>query len=358
MKNSVTLNLKESTMIIINLICIKLLFNFPQRLVINSGNAAWIQIIYVSLIMTVLFFITTIAYRRCSNMSIIGLSEKIGGKPLKAVVGLIVSGVLLLNIVPIIRNYPDMVKLVLLPNTPIEMILLIFTVVIGIAVYVGMDAIARIHAIVVPIVLIIMAAFYIFLIPHVKVYNLFPILGNGANRIFGKGLLGIEFFDDILVLNLLLPYMQNADDAKKTGYRAIIISSALAIIMILIYGLIYPYPSSGKFIAPIYQLTRLVGIGDFFQRFEAFFEFVWSLGVFLYLSFYISVICMVWKESFDLKYERPLIYPITALAAILAFNVKDTQEIILEYWYFAAGMLSVIFILPIIIPVIYKIKNK
>ena len=65
------------------------------------------------------------------------------------------------------------------------------------------------------------------------------------------------FTNDILVLNLLLPYMQNADDAKKTGYRAIIISSVLAIIMILIYGLIYPYPSSGKFFAPIYQLTTL-----------------------------------------------------------------------------------------------------
>ena len=77
MKNQITLNLKEITMIMINLISVKLFFTYPKRLILNSGNAAWIQIIYVSLIMLGIFYITVFAYKRCGNKSILDLSDKI-----------------------------------------------------------------------------------------------------------------------------------------------------------------------------------------------------------------------------------------------------------------------------------------
>ena len=353
-----TLNSKEITTVLINVIGVKLFFTFPKRLIINSGNAAWLQMIYVSLLMLLIFWVSIKIYQKCGNVNIIGLSERIGGKGLKAVTGLLVTFVLFVNLATTMRSFPELVKMVLLPKTPIEVILIVFAVVVGIAAFGGIDAISRIHAIFVPIVIAILAVFFLFLLVHIEIYDIFPIFGKGTYNIFVKGISFLDFFDDILILNLLLPHIQNMDTAKKAGLKAIILSGAAAVLILLLYCLVYPYPSSEKILIPVYQLTRLVGIGDFFQRFEAFFEFIWSFCIFLYSSLYVAVICNVWKECFDLKYSTPLIFPIISITTIASFAGHNMQEIAYGYEYINIIVLLISFVLPLVFAAIYKNKTK
>ena len=358
MKKLYKFDSKEITTLLINVIGVKLFFTFPKRIIINAGNAAWIQMIYVSLLMILIFWASIAIYKKCGNVNIIGLSEKIGGKALKAITGVLITFALFVNLASTVRSFPEMVKMVLLPKTPIEVIVLIFAVVAGIAAFGGIDSIARIHAIFVPIVLGILAVFFVFLLPHIKLYNIFPILGKGTYNIFGKGTLFLDFFDDILILNLLLPHLKNMNEAKKAGFRAIIISGAAAILITLLYCLVYPYPASQNSLIPVYQLTRLVGIGDFFQRFEAFFEFIWSFCILLYSSLYLAVIANVWKESFDLKYATPLIFPIIAVTTILSFGTHSMQDIGFRKEYINIIVLVISFIVPILYAAIYRKKMK
>lgn len=357
MKEKQIFNLKEITMMMINLVTVKLFFGFPKRLILNSGNAAWIQVIYIFALAAVLFFILAFLYKACPKESLISLSGKIGGKGLKSFVGMIVSLVLFLNFSATVKSYPDMVKMALLPEAPIEMILLLYAVTICAAAYMGTEPIARIHAVFIPGVLTVMGVFFVFLIPHFKLYNIFPILGNGVRSIFADGFWGLELFGDLLVLTQLMPYLKEKGDAKKSGIRAVAVGGAAAFFLVLSYGMIYPYPSSEKFVVPIYQLMRLVGIGDFFQRFEAFFEFVWTPAVFLYSSLYLSVICMTIKESFDLKYEKPLIIPIMAITMVLSFDIKDMGEAIEFYKAITIITTSTAFLLPAIVTGIYRKKQ-
>lgn len=354
MKKNTSLDIKEITTILINAFCIRLFFTFPKKVVVISGNAGWINIIFVSLIVFGFFFLTTLAYKKCGTLNILEMSERIGGVPLKTFIGLCIITVLFLGLSGTLRSYLEMVKMILLPNTPIEIILGIFAVVIGLTAFAGLESIARIHAIFVPIVLAILGVFFIFLFPHIKVTNIFPILGKGTYNIFVRGIENIDLFDDFLILNILLPYLKNADQAKRAGYRAIIISSAVALFVLLFYCLVYPYPSSEKFLVPVYQLTRLVGIGDFFQRFEAFFEFVWSFSVFLYSGLYTLAICLVFKDTFNLKYEKPLIPTVISIITILSFTSYSMEEIVFNYWFLSLFIILVSFGLPIVMPVIYK----
>lgn len=358
MKKGFSLDKKELSSLLINVLCVKILFTFPKRMIITSGNAAWIQMIYLSLIMIIIFSLILWSYKKVPAMDIIELSEKIGGKPLKIIIGLLVSLALFFNLASVLRGYPDMIKMVLLPDTPIEVVLIILAVVTAIAAYFGIEAIARIHSIYIPIFVGIIAIFFVFLLPHAESVNIFPILGKGPKNLFFTGLESIDFFDDILILNLLLPYAKNKKEAKNASIKAIFISSIIAIGLLLIYALIYPYPSSQKFIVPIYQLTRLVGIGDFFQRFESFFEFVWSISVFLYSALYLRLICNVWKRSFYLKYETPLLVTMIAITTIFSYTSQNLQEIVFNYWYITVFMLLMAFVLPICLPLIYKIKKR
>ena len=95
---------KKMTTLLINVISVKMLLTFPKVMIINSGNAAWIECIYNTLIVIGLFWITTKLYR--SNKNIIQLAEMIGKKWLKIIVGVVVFVVLLINYSSIIRIFP------------------------------------------------------------------------------------------------------------------------------------------------------------------------------------------------------------------------------------------------------------
>ncbi|MBD9025461.1 MAG: hypothetical protein EGR09_01105 [Clostridiales bacterium] len=91
----VMIDRKKMTTLLINVISVKMLLTFPKIMIINSGNAAWIECIYNTLIVIGLFWITTKLYR--SNKNIIQLAEMTGKKWLKIIVGVVVFVVLLIN---------------------------------------------------------------------------------------------------------------------------------------------------------------------------------------------------------------------------------------------------------------------
>jgi len=241
--DKIKLNSKEINMIMVNVLSVKLLFTFPKKLIVLAGNAAWIQIIYMSLLMLGVFLIISLAYRKCPNKSIVELSEDIGGKYLKIFIGVSVSIALFLNLASTIRSFPELVKMVLLPDTPLELILIIFALTVSVGAYLGIESIAIIHSIIIPLVLGLLALFFVFFLPNMDYINIMPVLGKWSYNIFVKGLSGIDFFDDIIILNLLIPYMDSPADFKKNGIKSIAVSSLLVFLIVLAYVLIYPYPS-------------------------------------------------------------------------------------------------------------------
>lgn len=317
---------KMMTSLLVNLISVKMLLTFPKIMITNSGNSAWIELIYNSIIVFLIFLLTASLYK--SKENVIELAEKAGGKWLKAVVGIMVFVVLIINYSSIIRIFPETVKIVLLQDFKIEVIIPIFMVAIGIGAYLGIEAIARVNKIFMMLAGVVLVGSVLLLVPYFNIKNIFPILGNGAYSIFVSGINTISLFADILVLNVLLPHLKNYKKAAKSGKRAILISSAVGIVIMLSYCLVYPYPVSGEFIIPVYQLSRVIRLGNFFSRFEVIFQFVWSILVLIYSSVYVYTICCVWQTTFDLKYYKPLILPVILISGIVAMLPSSVVDLI------------------------------
>lgn len=344
-------------MLLTNAISVKLFLSFLHNMVCTSGNAAWLQCIYVSLAALLIFVGTYKLYAKYGSLSIIELAQIAGGKPLKTAVGLLVCAVLTANIAMTVRLFPESVKIYLLPNTPTEFILLFLAVAVAVGAYCEIEALSRLHAIIVPVSAAAMCVFFLLVLPNCRTDNLFPILGTGAYNIFVRGFERISVFSDILLLNLLLPYCKSAKTAVKCGFRAIAASGAFAIAITLLYATAYPYPTSKYFIMPVYQLIRLVRVGDFFQRVESIFEFIWSVSTMLYISVYICVICMVWRKIFALKHQKPLVAPITIIIFAIALMPSSTGALLSGENSAKSIMCIAAFTLPPLFAVICAIKG-
>lgn len=329
--------------LIVNAIFVKVLLTFPKYIVENSANAAWIQILY-NLIIALLFYCFIMRFYRGKRNFI----EMCGSKT-KIITGIAVLAVLIINFVPVIRIFPETVKAVLLKETKTEVIVIAMAIAVIFGARLGISAIARIHRMFLPVAGVVLALFMLFLIPFYRIEYITPILGNGARQIFVNGLSSMSLFSDLIILNLLTPYCKNLDAAKRCGKFAIITAGTAAVIITLVYCLTFTYPASQNFIIPMYQMARLVHLSSFFSRFEAFFEFVWSILIFLYCALYLYMISYTVQITLSLKYVKPLIFPMGVIVFMLSLlpdsmmAMLGIEEILVRYSFIPVFALFVIF---------------
>lgn len=337
-----------------------MLLSFPRSLITNSANAAWIQLIYCT-IAVVLFFLT-ISRLYHGNRNILEIAHICGGKGLKIITGIAVFLLLGMNLVNISRECSEIIKAVLLKNVNDRIVILLFGIVCSICAVLGIEALGRVHFLFMPIAAAVLIIFLLLLIPYYRLENAAPLLGAGLSKIFGSGLSGLSLFSDLLLLNILIPNTQNLSTAASCTLKALIISGVLSVIIMLAFCLSYPYPSSQNFINPVYQLSRMIHLSGFFSRFEAFFEFTWTILLFLYASVYLFTMSQCLCQAFSLRYSRSVVpaVAIIAFAPVMLpsdrFEAFDLQKYCDNYAFIPAFIILLIF--AIISRYIAKNKHK
>lgn len=346
---------KELTSILINAIHTKMLLTFPRAVVMNSGNAAWIQLLYNFAVAAALFFITITLYR--SKKSVIELADMFGGRALRIIVGMAIFVLLTLNFVNVIRIFPETIKIVLLQDMRLEIITAIFVLAVILGAYAGLESIARIHYLFLPIAAIMFLVFIAMLLPYYDFDNIMPIFGNGAKSILVSGFNSISLFSDMLLLYVLIPSSQNLDEAKQSGTKAFLIGGGVSVIIIFAYCLTHPYPVSGEFMLPVYQMARMIHLSSFFSRFEPFFQFVWTILILLYSALYIYVISYVWQITFNLKSEKPIIIPAALICYAIAMLPESIISGIKAQQIMNTAVYPAAFAIPLIFAVLSRVKT-
>jgi hypothetical protein len=195
--------------------------------------------------------------------------------------------------------------------------------------------------------------------PFYDVNNLFPVLGNGIKPLLGKGFLLISNFSGITILFLINPFLKTHKSFKIVGYSSIIISGVLFFLSVLCYLLVYPSTLAIENFLPIYQISRLMEYGRFFQRIESIFVLIWASSALLYLSAVFFLVIHVFQKTFRLEYYRPLIWPfIIIIFAISLIPPNLVDVIILESSYFRKFIWIMVFIMPIVLLLIARLRRN
>lgn len=349
---------KELTATLVNLVVAKMFFTYPRVMVMISGNAAWIQMIYVTLLSFLLYFIINKTMKNVEKQSIFEMAEKVGGAPFRVIIGTAVLIILVLNLSSEIRVFSESIGMVLLPNASTKTIMLLFIIAIGIGAFIGVNSICRIHSLIMPIIAVVMLFFLVVLIPYADINNIFPIFGTGTQNIFLKGTESIYVFADLMTIYIILPLCKNKDDAAKSVKYSFLIGGAVSTAVIAIYTLVYPFPESKAFVIPSYQLARMANVGFYFQRFEAFFEFSWSIAMLLYASYYLYVICYAFTQTFKVKYYREIILPIVLLSASIGFMSGDILSFLENKYLISRTASPFLYAIPLFLGILYNIRRR
>lgn len=350
---------RETTSLIVIAMTTQLFLGFPREMSVEGGTAAWIIPIYLGVITSILFFFISKLYKSFEGKDIFDIAEIAGGNFLRILVGLIFVTNYIFIFSITLRAYGENVKIISLVHSPLSFVILVFILGAVIASYFGIEAIGRICAIVLPIIIF---GFIIIVAGNVKSFkidNLLPIMGNGPAVIFVKMLPRISMFSSLSVLYLLAPFVGKNKDFKRIGFSSIIFSCIFLTIGVLTYILVVPYPTNTENVLPFLHMSRYVSYGRFFQRIESIFLFAWSITALIYLSFALYFLIYTIKKTFKLKYYRPLIIPIAVVSFTLSLMpVSLLTSLQLDVKIFRQYAWIVTFVIPIVVLMAAKLVER
>lgn len=328
---------RDIYLVLINLLIVRIFSRFPSIFPKTSGNAAALSALWSGFVAFGVIFLITELCSRNKTANLIVAAHRAFGKWGGYIVSAIVTLCLFVSAVITLGELSQLAKDISFPTAPFWFVLLFFAVAAVCGVFGGIGAISRMHGFFVPTVIVVLVLLILSVVFSGDATMLFPILGNGAEAVFGKGLSGTILYTDILLFFLICPGNNIEEFTKKKVLTASAIGIFLSVMFIFALNLSVSPSVSAEGSFPVYHVLKEVYYGRFFQRIDAIMLLISSLSGMLYLSLNVATLSLISKEIF--KTDRVFLISVAYMFFITVFaflsNVFSSK--ILGYLTFVLG---------------------
>lgn len=318
MSGNKMISLKQFMLLVILFTMGSSILLIPTSLASEARQDAWITAILgigVGMLLALLY--STIG-RRSQNMTIVQYSEKVLGKWIGKLVSIwfciytfILSGLIL-------RNIGEFVVIFLLPDTPIEIIFIIFLFIVIVGTRLGVETMARSGEILFIFVIFLYLIVVFGLLPEVKLERLQPVFEGGVKPILRSLIpyIGSPYLE--LVVLLMIFHMINVKKKAKKTFLIGTLFGGIPIMISVFYCLVVLGPDiTAAHIFSGFTVIKKINIGNFLQRLES-------------LIAIIAIICVFFKVT--------ICFYASALGFAQILNVKD-----FKFLTFPMGLILVVF---------------
>lgn len=360
MKNRSIINFGkfETASVLANVFIIKIFLGLPGELAKIAATAGWIVALASGIVFLGILAVIFKIYSKNEELDIIEMSEISCGKAFKVIFMVVLCAAFLIKGALALRVSSEIIVTVLPFELPVFACILILTLAAFFAAWKGLEGVVRLHAIFFPIILVAFLFTFFMAFYNSDFTNIFPIFGFGFKSIAKNSLKYIGIYSDIIYIFLLAPHVKN----KKIYKKACFGGSFVAVIVIFAVSFSYlaavPYPESAKLFMPIYQVSRLAGIGSNSQGFEAFLLPEWIISSLLYISLSLYFAADVIKKAFAVKRDKLLVSFAAIAIYILAFVPKTLSEAAQTGTSFVNGFVIFTSLTTVIITFIVKVRRK
>jgi spore germination protein KB len=343
MANENKIGHREAMALLTVIISGKVFLSFPRDMALLGDAAGWLIIILAGLFSLIGFYFLNALLTRFPSKNLIEISLKVTGPFFGSIFGLAIFFFFLVMTSLVIRMVAELFILSVLPRTPISIIMLFF---LGLLVYgtlLGIETISRVAWFYGPYLLLALLAILGFTLPRANPVFLTPILGPGPLPLLKNSFIYTSMFAEILLLGLIAPLIRKKEKIFGVGLFSILISTFAISMVTLVSILVFNYIAVSRLVFPTFQLARLITFGEFVQRVESVFVFMWffSAGIQLGGLFYASVVSFA--GTFQIKNYRPIVFPMAILVFCLSLipaSMTETLHIndfILSGFYLLVG---------------------
>lgn len=328
---------------------------------VAAKQDAWISAVFGVGVGVVLVWLYTIIGSRFPEKNLFEYSELILGKWLGKIVSLLFFFFFFNLAGHILRNIGDFVTNQIMPDTPIQSIMIIFLSIVIMGTRLGLEPIARIGEILFPWVILFFIIILVALPPQFEAAKIKPIFEEGIKPILkgSTSVIAFPYLESVILL-MLYPCVKNTKGAKNV-FLAGALLGGLVLIIITVYSILVLGPDfTARHFYPTYALAKQINIANFFQRVEAIVAGMWFISIYFKLTicFYASSLGLA--QILNLKEYKPLTLPLGMILIVLSIivspNLIEFQTFLSKY-SFPYDLTFGLF-LPVLILIISIIRKQ
>lgn len=297
----------EAIMLILTIVVTHTISTLPRELLVSTKSATLINLIYVSIIAVLLAYLVFRLLKNFPGLDIIDISEIAGGKVFRNIIGIIFILYFLISSSILLRNFCESLKIIYFPMTDITFIILLFIIALCTANRLDFSATLKTNLLILPIVLASIIFLFFANMNKFVPQRIFPLLGDGIFNTFVLGLGNLASFGGITYLYFLPPFLKEPEKFKKITIVSTIITAIYLILCVSTLLFMFSFFIDTNEITPLYNATRYIEFGSFFQRLESVFLLFWILVFACYLSIVSKFAMNIFKKITNIETKKPLI---------------------------------------------------
>lgn len=315
----------EAIALILIIIINHIILNFSKTIISRTGSASALNILFVGILLLLFVELLLFLFKHFPKLDILDISEYLGGKTLKIITGILFIGYYIVFASILLRSFAENLKIIYLDKLPITIIVIIFIIAITYANKLGFSAISKVNMLFLPIIAFCML--FVFL-ANIKNYNLsgiFPLIGNGAQSTFILGLSNLFAFSSISILYFLPPMVKD-NSFRKIARISTILSIILFFLGIFAFLCLFSFLRNSEEIMALYLASRYIEFGRFFQRLDAVFLLIWTIGVISYLCIITALSMNIFKKISNITNSKALVYCFAGIIYIISLIPKNISQ--------------------------------
>ena len=154
------------------------------------------------------------------------------------------------------------------------------------------------------------------------------------------------------------PFLKHKNDFKIVALASILISGLFLLLSATTLLMLFPFITQSEEIMSMYLLVRNIVYGEFFQRIDAVFIFLWLIAAFSYLSISLMFLTSIFKKLTNSKEANSIQYSFLGIllgAILLSHNQAFFTFLeVTIYKYLVLSLLAI----SLIILIIANLKRK
>ncbi len=336
----------------------KIFLSYASGIIKENVSAAWIAV-FLGCMAALLWFIPLYALmKRFPGEDLISIGVKSAGPLLGNLLTAVIVIFIFFSAAVTLRQIGETIIGTALPQVPLQVIILTFTIIMAFGTYWGLEATARIAAITTPFLIILLVGLLLLQSGNLNINYLAPLGGPGTGKLLLNGFMRSSILSELVLLAFLAPALPR----KKIGVAGIYLIglSTLFLTVIMMVGqAIFPPPVAAENTFPFYEISRSVYFGRFYQRVETIFILIWiTITLFsMIVRFYFATTGLA--RIFKMPYYQPLIgmAALVTMAAGLLFpsytSVVWWDNLIRGRWAWVPA-----FAIPLVIYLIAVVRGK
>ncbi|MCZ8511607.1 endospore germination permease [Paenibacillus filicis] len=333
----------------------------PSGIAKQAKQDAWIAAIIPILAGLLVIPLYTALGRRFPGKSFIYGIEEILGRGLGKFVSLIFLIMFPVNLSGLsLRFIGDFITTQMLPETPIESVLIIFMVIAVIGARAGIETLARSAEVFFPAFVLFFLILVLFLTPDMKVENIQPVFETGMKPLVGASLTYISYpFLEPIIFLILVDHLNRPDRMGKALFEGVFAAGLILFVITFLCIMVLGAEMTSNNLFPPYVLAKKISVGKFVERIEVLVATIWFISTYYRVTvfYYISIIGIA--QVLELKDYRLLTLPVGAILVVFALvtrpNVAYSFEFLQAYTAFAP-IIGILF--PLLLLAVAVIRKK